>query len=95
MVYVENSTFCEDYYNLHVPVDQGIELTVIVHKEHCMFGWCLLYVMCDFGFEWLKPLMSESSGGVCSTVVEHWTAGQQVSWSIIHQGHISQQNSSH
>ena len=34
-------------------------------------------------------------GGIHSSVVARWTAGQQVEWLILHQGHDSWENSSH
>ena len=38
--------------------------------------------------------MDLGEGGVRSTVVDRWTAGQHVKRSILHQGHDSQPNSS-
>ena len=42
----------------------------------------------------LIKYVSGGGGGIRSSVIVHWTAGQQVEQATVHQGHDSQQNSS-
>ena len=45
---------------------------------------------------WLRiKSLCQQLGGVRSSVVARWSAGQQVERLIIHQGHDSEQNSAH
>ena len=81
-------------------IEFSFEYSVIVwvKSEHLHLHSYIIYQQCIrilYSAFYEQPLLELNNWLIVSTVIASWTAGQQVKWAILHQGHDSYQNSSH